>query len=178
MNARTGLSRKVFACVAAALGIVPVRGQTASPAIRIGTYDSRAIAVAYARSGIPARVSAQLAAERDRARAAGDEKRARELEARGKAQQTRLHEQGFSTGSVAELMEQIRPGIPAVARAAGVALVVSKWEVVYKDPAVEYVDVTMPLVRAFSTDPRVLTLVEELMKHDPIPIDQLPPDLE
>jgi hypothetical protein len=172
------MSPTIRILVFAALGVLTLHGQSANPAIRIGTYDSRAIAVAYARSGMPDKLTAQLIAERDKARAAGDEKRVRELEAQGKAQQTRLHEQGFSTGSVANLMEKIRPEIPAVARAAGVVLVVSKWEVMYRDPAVQYVDVTIPLVRAFSTDPQVLSLVEELMKHDPIPLDQLPPDME
>jgi len=47
---------------------------------------------------------------------------------------------------------------------------------VYKDPAVEYVDVTMPLVRKFSADPRVIGVVTELMKQPPIPLDQLPAD--
>jgi len=36
----------------------------------------------------------------------------------------------------------------------------------------------MPLVRNFNTNPHVLKMAEELMKHDPIPIDQLAPDTE
>jgi hypothetical protein len=145
-------------------------------AIRIGIYDSRAIAVAYARSDMNSKYLSQLTAERDKAKAAGDEKRVQELEAQGRALQARFHEQGFSTASVANLLEKIRPEIPAVASAAGVALIVSKWEVMYKDPAVEYVDVTIPLVRKFSSDPQVLKIVEDLMTHDPIPLDQLPQD--
>ena len=65
-----------------------------------------------------------------------------------------------------------------MAKAAGVMIVVSKWEVIYRDPAVEYVDVTLPLVRKFTADPQVLRMAEELMKHDPVPLDQLPPDLD
>ena len=142
MNTRTDFSPTIRVLVLAALGALTVCGQSAGPVVRIGTYDSRAIAVAYARSSMPGKLQAQLIAEREKAKAAGDEKRVRELEAQGKAQQARLHEQGFSTASVANLMERIRPEIPAVARAAGVTLVVSKWEVMYRDPAVQYVDVT------------------------------------
>jgi hypothetical protein len=178
VNARTDLSPTIRMLVFAAVGVLTARGQPAGPVIRIGTFDSRAIAVAYARSDMNRNWLAQLTAERDKAKAAGDEKRVRELEAQGKTQQARLHEQGFSTASVANLMEKIRPEIPAVAKAAGVTLVVSKWEVMYGDPAIEYVDVTIPLVRRFSTDPRVLTIAGELMKHDPIPLDQLPPDMD
>jgi len=154
MNTKADLWPAIRVLVRAALGVLTVHGQSADPVIRIGTYGSRAIAVAYARSGMPGRLQAQLIAERDKAKAAGDEKRVRELEAQGKAQQARLDEQGFSTGSVANLMEKIRPEIPAVAKAAGVMLVVSKWEVMYRDPAVQYVDVTIPLVRTFSADRR------------------------
>jgi len=165
----------------AAVGMATARGQAAGPAIRIGigTYDSRAIAVAYARSdfNFNSKPLAPLIAQRDKGKAAGDEKRVRELGAQGKAHQARLHEQGFSTGSVANLMENIRQEIPAVAKAAGVVLVVSKWEAMYQDPAVEHVDVTLPLVRKFSADPQVLKMAGELMKHDPIPLGQLPPDM-
>ncbi len=178
VNTRTDLSPTICVLVFAAAGVLTVQGQPAGPFIRIGTYDSRAIAVAYARSDMNRNWLAQLIADRDKAKAAGDEKRVRELETQGKAQQARLHEQGFSTGSVSNLMDKIRQEIPAVAKSAGVMLVVSKWEVMYRDPAVEYVDVTIPLVRRFSADPEVLRIAEELMKHDPIPLDQLPPDMD
>jgi len=141
--------------------------------MKVGIYDSRAIAVAYVRSDMMRQWMAGLRAERDKAKAAGDEKRVRELEARGGAEQKRFHEQGFSTASVANLLERIRDQIPGVAREEGVALVVSKWEVMYKDPAIEYVDVTLPLVRKFTTDPQALHMVEELMKHPPMPLDEL-----
>lgn len=178
MSRRTSLSLLCGALVGAAVGTPLARGQAAAPAVRIGTYDSRAIAVAYVRTDMHRKAMAEAIAERDNAKAAGDEKRVRELEAWGKAHQTRLHEQGFSTGSVTDMMEKIKAEIPAVAKDAGVLLVVSKWEVMYKDPAVEYVDVTLPLVRQFSSDPQVLRMVEELMTHDPILLDQLPPDTE
>jgi len=159
------------------LGFVALSGaalaQPAGPPVRVGIYDSRAIAVAYVRSPMMRQWMADLKAQRDKAQAAGDEKRVRELEAQGGARQQRLHEQGFSTASVANLMDQIRGGIPAVAREAGVVLVVSEWEVMYKDPTIQYVDVTIPLVRRFTTDPQALQTVEELMKHPPVPLDEL-----
>jgi len=167
MKSRIGLWLGLAALSGAALA------QPAGRPVRVGIYDSRAIAVAYVRSDMMHQWMAGLAAERDKAKAAGDEKRVRELEAQGGAQQKRFHEQGFSTASVANLVDRIRDQIPGVAREAGVVLVVSKWEVMYKDPAVEYVDVTLPLVRKFTTDPRALKTVDELMKRPPIPLDEL-----
>ena len=153
--------------------LLAVSTVTFAQPVRVGTYDSRAIAVAYARSDMGREVYRKLVAERDQAKAAGDEKRVREIEAQGKAGQERLHQQGFSTGSVAELMEKIRQEIPGVAKDAGVVLIVSKWEVVYRDPSVEYVDVTIPLVKKFSSEAKVLQIVEELMKHEPVPMEKL-----
>ena len=150
-----------------------LRAQTTA---RIGTFDSRAIAVAYARSDMGAQFIASLVAERDRAKAAGDEQKVREVEARAKAHQARLHGQGFSTASVALLLEKIKPELASVAKDAKVSLIVSKWEVIYADPSIEYVDVTMRLVQKFTTDPSVIKVIEELLKHDPIPSDVLVSD--
>jgi len=177
MNTRVVFWLAVAVPFAALIAPITARAQSAAPAaIRVGTYDSRAIAVAWVGSNMHRQWLAQLVAERDKAKAAGDEKKVQEIQARGGAEQSRVHEQGFSTASVAGLMEKISQEIPSVAKDAGVVLIVSKWEVMYKDPAVEYVDVTMPLVRKFSADPRVIGTVTELMKHAPIPLDQLPAD--
>lgn len=121
----------------------------AAQAMRVGTYDSRAIAVAYVHSDFMRQ------------------------EHQGPALQERLHEQGFGTASVIEFMAKIKQEIPGVAKDAGVVLIVSKWEVVYRDPAVEYVDVTIPLVKKFGSDARVMKMIEELMKHEPISSEKL-----
>ncbi len=148
-------------------------GQSSSPAMRVGIYDSRAIAIAYSRSDAFREALNDLVAQRDQAKAAGDERRVKELEARGRAQQERFHQQGFGMASVVDLMAGIRAEIPAVAREAGVGLIVSKWEVVYRDPSVEYVDVTLPLVKKFGADSNLLKNLQELMKHEPVPAEQL-----
>jgi hypothetical protein len=146
--------------------------------IRVGAYDSRAIAVAYAHSDLIRDAYRTLMEERDKAKNAGDEKRVKEIEAKGKAQQERLHLQGFSTGSVVDLMQKISQEIPGIAKDAGVVLIVSKWEVMYRTPSVECVDVTMPLVRKFGAEAQVLKMVEDLMKQEPVSADKLAMDFE
>jgi hypothetical protein len=153
-------------------------GFSAGQSLRIGTYDSRAIAVAYVRSTYAQDEYRALAAEREQARAAGDESRMKAIEARGRARQERLHLQGFSTASVMEFMQKISAELPGLARQAGVLMIVSKWEVAYRDPAVEYVDLTIPIVKSFGVSAEVLKMVEEVMKHDPVPAARLELEVE
>ncbi|HEY3130366.1 MAG TPA: hypothetical protein VGL91_12980 [Acidobacteriota bacterium] len=155
-----------------------VNGQSVRGPLRIGTYDSRAIAVAYARSGEYQNYVRGLKAELEKAKAAKDERRVKELETWGPVTQARLHEQGFSTGSVKNIMDRIKDSVPGIAREASVSMILSKWEVVYGDPSVEYVDVTLPLVKLFNPDERTLRIVEEVSKHEPIPLEKLEPELK
>jgi hypothetical protein len=149
-------------------------GQTAKPAMRVGVYDSRAIAVAYAQSELFRQEMAPMMADFERAKAAKDEKQVKELEARGQAGQARLHQQGFSTGSVLNIMDRLKAELPGIAAEAKVAMIVSKWEVVHRDPTVELVDVTMPLVMKFKPSEQTLKMVEQMENREPIPIEQLP----
>jgi hypothetical protein len=100
---------------------------------------------------------AKLSAERDQAKASGDENRVKQIECRGAAQQERFHQQAFSTASVADLVDKISQEIP---------------EVMHHDPSVEYVDVTLALVKKFAADPKILRMVEDLMKQPPVPAQQ------
>lgn len=151
------------------LGSSVASGQSSSAKLRVGTYDSRAIAVAYARSPMMREEIARLTQEHDKAKAANDEKRIKELEADGSARQAQFHQQAFSTGSVVAILDKIKPELQAVALQAGVSVIVSKWEIVYDNRSVEYVDVTSLLVEKFSPTPEVLKIIEKLRRHDPIP---------
>ena len=52
-----------------------MQAQTAKPSCRIGVFDSRAVALAWARSDEGEEVVRQLRAEYEKAKAANDEKR-------------------------------------------------------------------------------------------------------
>jgi hypothetical protein len=164
--------RTLLAAGCLLLPALPAPGQSPSTQ-RVGIYDSRAIAVAYARSDMFRQWYARLNSEHDKAKAASDDKRAKELEAQGVAQQERFHQQGFGTASVADIMEKIKAELPAVAKEAGVGLIVSKWEVIYHDPTVECVDVTIPLVKKFGVDTKSLQMIEHLIQQAPIPAEEL-----
>jgi hypothetical protein len=153
-----------------------MQGQTARPSCRIGVFDSRAVALAWARSDEGTQVFNQIRAEYEKAKAANDEKRMKELEQEGQWQQVRLHQQGFSTGPVDEILAKVKDKLPEIARQERVTAIVSKWELAYSEQGVELVDVTLPLVKLFHPGEQVLKWVEEMKNQPPVPFGKLPLD--
>ena len=162
--------------LATCAGHASAQEKSAKPALRIGVYDSRGVAIAWARSAEFRQWMTKLRADHDQAVAKGDSAQARKLEQQAQAMQVRLHQRGFSTAGAGDLLEKVADGLPGVAREAGVVLIVSKWELPYRDPSIEVVDVTLPLARLFKPDEALLKGMDELAKHKPIPFDELPLD--
>jgi hypothetical protein len=158
----------------AAAGL-PVFAQSAAP-LRIGVFDSRAVAVAYGNSDEFKKSIASVFADLQTARAGKDEKRVKELERELPWAQVRAHQQAFSNGPVGEILAKVKDQLPAIAAQAGVSLIVSKWEVQFRDPKVELVDVTVPLAMLFHPSAKVLQWVDEMKARDPIPFSELPLD--
>ena len=152
--------------------------QTNENTLRIGVYDSRAIAVAYGNSAEFRKSLDAVKADHQKAKAAKDDKRAKEIETQMKAQQRRAHEQGFSTGSVAPIMAKIKDSLPGVAKKAGVDVIVSKWELNYQSPGVKVVDVTDDLVGLFHVSAQGLKWVKSIQPQQPLPIEQITDDMD
>ena len=148
-------------------------GRVEKAGLRVGTFDSRAVAVAYAGSDVHNRLIKQMMEQHAKAKAAGDKQKTAELEAQGKAQQDQLHQQGFGTASVAGILETIKDQLPAIAKQAGVDVIVSRWDVVYQAPGVETTDVTAELIKPFNPSERTLKTVEELKKLPPVSLEEL-----
>ncbi len=155
------------------LMLVPALAHCQTP-LRIGTYDSRAVALAYYNSGAQRQVSQNLQAEYQKAKAAGDETKIKELESAGPARQELMHQQVFSSCTISNVIREIENQIPAIARQANVLMMVSKWDITYHDPTIEYVDVTMEFVRLFNPEEKVLKWIEQMKSQPPVPIDKLP----
>lgn len=152
--------------------------QSQTNKLRIGVYDSRAVAIAYANSPAFQNSLKPVRAEYEKARAEKNEKRMKEINARMQLGQRRMHEQGFSTGSVAGIMATVTNSLPALARQAGVMLIVSKWEVNYSSPDVELVDVTDDLVALFHPSEKVLGWVKSCREQKPLPIEEITDDMD
>ena len=152
--------------------------QTQTNKLRIGVYDSRVIAVAYGNSPEFQETLKPVMAEYKKAKEAKDDKRMKQLEAQMKLKQRRLHEQGFSTGSVISIMATVKDSLPAVAKDTGVDVIVSKWEVNYQSPSVEIVDVTGKVAALFHTSERGKKWLKQIPEKPPVPIDQITDDMD
>jgi hypothetical protein len=156
-----------------------VSAQSQTNTLRIGVYDSRAVAVAYANSTEWRDALKSVQAEYAKAKTAKDEKRMKEIQGRMKLQQLRMHEQGFSTGSVAGMMAKLKPALSGVASKAGVQAIVSKWELNYHAPAVELVDVTDALVALFpNVSDKGKEWAKQVQTKPPIPMEEITAEMD
>ena len=147
--------------------------QDEAPKVVLGTFDSRAVAVAYARSEAFTERLREMRKELVAANAAGDRKRAGEIEAMGPALQQQIHRQGFGTAPVDDIIAVIEGELPGIAAKAGVDVIVSKWVVAYRAEGARTVDVTRLLVQEFDPDAATLEVVEQVLASEPIPLAEL-----
>ena len=148
-----------------------------NPTVVVGTFDSRGVLFAYVGSDeFKDYLSAQQAdvgRALERARGAGDEELVAKLDALGPAMQKRIHEQGFGTAPVDDIIARIEDKLPDIAKQAGVEVIVSKWTLAYQSPAAKFVDVTDLLVAEFDPNEETLQGIREIVAQAPVPLDQL-----
>jgi hypothetical protein len=165
----------LMVCLALWAVSAPAEEGAAKPAgVRVGIYDSRAIAVAFVGSEVwktsTGRQLAAIKTEYDEAKAQGNQQRVKELEAEGKARQALLHNQGFGTTPVDDILKHIGDKMPEITKAAGVGPIASKWDkaALAKYESAEKVDITMALVNAFHPTDRQLKFAIDIQKRPPV----------
>ncbi len=137
--------------------------------VRIGTYDSRAIAIAYAPSKYnPVR---QKMKAFEQAKTAGDEKQMKELEGWGQKHQRQLHRQGFSFVPVNDLLQHVAERLPEVAKTANVVSIVRACD--YVDDSVQVVDITDQLVKLFDPSEKTLNNIRLIREKPPVDLDEV-----
>ncbi len=146
-------------------------GKTA-PQVRVGTFDSRAVAFAYARSSMFEEWLKGLQEASSQAEKAGDVERVKELEKEAQAEHALRGKQVFSTFPAYDVLARIKADIPKIAAEAGVDVIVSKWEIVYQRPGVEFVDVTGLMVQLFHLDEDAQQNLKELLQQEPVPLSE------
>lgn len=169
---RLVMSALVGICGAVCLAAVAT-GPThsAEAKMRIGTYDARAIAVAYSPSEFNERELGAKMKELKAAEQRGDRKRVAELKAWGKAHQRRIHRQCFAGAAVDNLLVHVKDGLAQVAEAKRVAAITRNTD--YVSSAVELVDVTDDIVKLFKPSDKTLRTISELRKHAAIGEEEL-----
>ena len=148
--------------------------ETTDGALRVGTFDSRAVALAYYRSpdGLD-RMKPEWDQQLRDAEAAGDSARVEELKLFMPSFQHLLHQQVFSTGSICNVLREIEDDLPGIAAEAGVDLIVSRWELPYSAPDIETVDVTPNLVALFELDEETAGFVAQMESVEPMPLEEM-----
>lgn len=146
----------------------------ARPSMRLGVFDSRAVAIAWAGSdAFEASLRAKTASHADAERR-GDTTRAAAIEAEMQDLQAELHKQGFGVWPVRDILAHVEEeDLAAMAKDAGVVAVVCRWDVVHHGPAVELVDVTDALVEHFAPDAKTRKSAREIRERDPVPLERL-----
>ena len=146
-----------------------VRPLTAAKDVRVGTYNSRAIAVAFTASRFNPVIEKKK--ELDAANKAGDKAKVAELMAWGEDYQRRLHFKGFARVPVDDLLEPVKAGMTEVARAQRLDLIAESCD--HVGDRVETVDVTDALVALFDPDEKTLATVAQVKKVAPVNLDEL-----
>jgi Skp family chaperone for outer membrane proteins len=145
-------------------------GFTSQPATRIGVYDSRAIAIAYGNSNEMKEFIGGLRTDLAKAKDAKDEKKANEIELKGRTAQVLAHLQAFSIGSVAEILAKHKSEVNEIAKELKVEAIVSKYELMCLGSGVETVDVTAQLCKIFNPSDQAMKWIADVPNHQPLPM--------
>jgi hypothetical protein len=148
-----------------------------SKPMRVGIFDSRVVALAcyrkFLRSPEFTAAMNKLKKEHEAAKAAGQQDKAKELEAQGKAGQEHSHSQVFGSATIDDVLAKIKDQLPEIAKQAGVDLIVSKWNIAYQSPDAKFIDVTEPMAKLFQPDEQTWKMLRDLPKHPPVSEEEL-----
>lgn len=159
----------VFGMCAASPAIKADESSDTGGKLRIGIYDSRAIAIAFAASEFNP-VAEKMAAHK-KAKAAGDEDEVKALEAWGEQYQRQLHFQGFGRVPVDDLLNPVKDQLAKVAADKHLVAITMGCE--FTGEAVELVDVTDELVKLFKPTDRTLNDIRMIRNVKPTPLVEL-----
>lgn len=163
-------------CTSIILFLVVISGtllsQQENSKVRIGVFDSRCVAIAYGRTDFLKEMDS-IRTLHAKAKEAGNQEIVKELGQLGPTKQVLMHQQGFSTGSVNNILEKVKEKFPAIAKENNVKLIVSKWEVMFADESLELVDITDQLTALFNPDEATNKIIENIKAMEPVPIEKI-----
>lgn len=139
-----------------------------SQKIRIGLFDSRAVAIAYYQSNYHEQDLKKLLNEYNKASDAGDTLLAIKISNRVEVLQMIAHDKGFGKGTVNNILDRFKIQIDELANRENLSMIVSKWEVYSLGNAFEIVDITDEVVTIINPDPKVRNYYREIIGKVPI----------
>jgi len=144
--------------------------------IKIGTYDSRVVFIAYVNSDYFIQQNTEWHEEGEKIMQSNDTVKKIEAFYRVMTEQYLMHQRGFSNGSTASILALVKDRLPGIAKDEGVVVIISKWELTFADPAAEIVDLTMKVAQLYNPKGDFERTAGEIAKMDPIPLEELTMD--
>lgn len=150
---------------ALAQGHLPAQSPPATAKVRIGVYNTRAVALAYGRSDPVLKEIEKKSNEGQEARSK-DAQRYAKIKAEMEELQALRHAQVFADAPIGDIMATMKDALPGLAKQAGVTAIVP--QVNYQDPSIEVVDLTDALVSHFKPDAKTAKMIKEIMAKPPV----------
>ena len=107
---------KLIIGLAFILLVYPAFSQVKSGKIRIGTYDSRIITMAYSRSAFFTDLFNKVGQEYKTAKESNDTVKMKKIEIQMKTTQHLLHQRVFGTGSISSIIDIVKDSISLIAK--------------------------------------------------------------
>lgn len=129
--------------------ISPVSAQKKSSALKIGTYDSRLVVLAYTKSDLFKKKMQEMSKESDALLQSKDTVKMKEGAFKMISFSYLLERSVFTSASATSTINLVKDEFPGLAKKAGVGMIVSKWDLNYSNPEIEIVDLTQQIVALF-----------------------------
>lgn len=157
------------AVIAGAVALAP-RQQPEVTKVRLGVYDSRGVAIAWAGSDF--NTIGEKMKQYEAAKAAGNDAEVKRLEEWGQMQQRLLHFQGFGHYPVEDYLVAINDRLPQLMKERDLIAIV--WAPNATTEAVETVDVTVDLMKLFGMDEAAASkMIKQMSAHKPLEFAEL-----
>jgi len=141
--------------------------------IRIGTFDSRCVALAYGRSAEFMKLRDSVETVYLKAQIDSNKEVIKEIEQFKPTMQVLLHQQVFSNASINNILDKIKDKLPELAKENNLKMIISKWEISFADETFEYIDITDQLIKLFSPDEQTKKIIDNMKTIEPIPIEKI-----
>jgi hypothetical protein len=165
-----GLLFAVF-CLGISAAFSPAVAQKKG-AMKIGTYDSRQVVMAYASTDQFKEKVQKISEETGKMLESQDSTVRKEGALKMVAFSYNLEKTVFSSASAADILALIKDQLPELAKQAGVSVIVSKWELTWADPKIETVDLTNQVMALFKPTEENVKAAAEMSANPPISQDE------
>lgn len=148
-----------------------LRTESHNSKLKIGIYDSRAVTYAYTNSVMFKQGQQKINKENSEILKSKDTAKWKETMTKIFTEQYLLHQRVFATGSATSILKKIESQLPAVAKNAGVDIIVSKWELTWNDSNASLIDLTDSIAQLFVPIDKLGNVYTEIKKADKMEVD-------